>query len=477
MSQDDPAVEGFDANENKTSAAPASWQRESYTSYTSSFPHAESSTAHSNSIYAPTPHSFAAEGGAGSHDLGAWNLAPLSDASYYASRGDGTGDDASHDAKRQRLFLGLSGSSKIGLYPKRESYARISCQACRKKKSKCVIRAGLRPSKNALHGDDRCGRCVKMDLACVIWSPSGRVGDVETGSIFSSSMMAEAAPLPLPQPPPQSLAPQEPQLQPPDVPPKRKRGRPRKYPRPEDLEAQAAAALGNPAATTPGVPAGSGAPAANAVAGPSSSARPSASSKKRPDLDRVKERSGHLISPAWPPPHPELLALHEQGNIPGSYDPRSHIHGSSSTFPPAAPAAGLLMEESVRSGASTPVLSERSLAPGSRLTDEPGHLSDMDTSPPPPLPVAAAPAQEHSAYSNHFASDDGSRLKRDGDAPDGLKEAASLTGDPYSLYSQFCLHLDGFASKVQIKSSEHSSETLDILKIVDDSLSRKLEIE
>lgn len=51
---------------------------------------------------------------------------------------------------------------------KRQQYARVSCEACRKKKSRCILPAGTHPTEEPLIGNDRCQRCVKLNLVCVL---------------------------------------------------------------------------------------------------------------------------------------------------------------------------------------------------------------------------------------------------------------------------------------------------------------------
>ncbi|KDN46258.1 hypothetical protein K437DRAFT_256218 [Tilletiaria anomala UBC 951] len=54
---------------------------------------------------------------------------------------------------------------------KRDAYARVSCEPCRKKKSRCILPPHIEAVEDItepLEGSDRCTRCVKLNLNCVM---------------------------------------------------------------------------------------------------------------------------------------------------------------------------------------------------------------------------------------------------------------------------------------------------------------------
>jgi Fungal Zn(2)-Cys(6) binuclear cluster domain len=54
-----------------------------------------------------------------------------------------------------------------GTRSKRSAYARVSCEPCRKKKSKCILPPGVQPTAaTPLEGVNRCSRCVKLNFTC-----------------------------------------------------------------------------------------------------------------------------------------------------------------------------------------------------------------------------------------------------------------------------------------------------------------------
>ncbi|KDN46467.1 hypothetical protein K437DRAFT_294299 [Tilletiaria anomala UBC 951] len=323
-------------------------------------------------------------------------------------------DSAASQAKRLRSLAMLNwlprGGKKNSV---RDTYARVSCEACRKKKSRCVLQEGIVPSPEPLIGDERCGRCVKLNLVCVVWAESRRK-DLEAlakdGIDVSATGTGRAHYL--------------------DV-LKRAHG-------PEDPVAR-----GN---SRDRGSAGGSCNAACAV-GVGGSTAP---------------------QPQWPPP----MRSHAV--------PSTAVDGALARRTPAR-SLEAANEVSIRTSAAVADQDAneeaRALYPAGTLQvfrpfdDDGGAFAANSLGHAPPPPPPPAPGAPDSDPAPGVSVNGTAALPRE---PTILARAASLLGNPYSLFSQFCYQQPGFASNLQGRKSVggigSGQVQLDLLALVDDEL-------
>ena len=96
-------------------------------------------------------------------------------------------------------------------YTRRGPYARVSCEACRRKKAKCNLSQDVIQSRDPRESEERCDRCKRMNLFCIVWreGASGTVASKTASPSREQSIVPDSHSLRSSQPPPSVAVAQE----------------------------------------------------------------------------------------------------------------------------------------------------------------------------------------------------------------------------------------------------------------------------